>query len=66
MMAPLNPNLYSQWAAAAVNPATYGTWGAFMNPATYGTIPNPFAGFVPQAATAPAATAPAAKQTLAA
>jgi hypothetical protein len=47
MMAPLNPNLYTQWAGAAANPSTYGTLGAFMNPATYGNMANPFAGFIP-------------------
>jgi hypothetical protein len=54
MMAPLNPNLYTQWAAASADPKTYGTWGAFLNPATYGTVANPFAAFIPAPA-APAA-----------
>jgi hypothetical protein len=53
-MAPLNPNLYTQWAGAAADPKTYGTWGSFMNPATYGNIANPFAGFFPAAPAAPA------------
>jgi len=39
--------MYTQWAGAAANPATYGTWGSFMNPASYGNIANPFAGFIP-------------------
>jgi hypothetical protein len=47
--------MYTQWAGAAADPKTYGTWGAFMNPATYGNIANPFAGLFPVAAPAPAA-----------
>jgi len=39
--------MYTQWAGAAVNPSTYGTWGQFINPASYGNIANPLAGFIP-------------------
>jgi hypothetical protein len=38
MMQPLNPNLYTGWLGATVNPQSYGSMGAFINPATYGAM----------------------------